>query len=274
MSTNPLDRLTEGRHLPEGCDTWGIKSVNPGLRTSHDFQWPTSGWVAVDPEGIDQENTSPYPSRQGDGVCVASAWKGMASDGIPAVLLLLVAYSRADVLGEGLHKTRVSRACVVEALDGASVLAPGDDLSGADLAYADLTGANLTGANLAHADLTGANLSGVNLYGANLYGANLTDVKLTYANLTDVNLTGADLTGANMTDADLTDADLTDADLTDADLTDADLTGANLRRADLTDADLTDAKPSIGGNVEEKQCESSDCPVVLYTGEECPACGR
>ena len=59
-------------------------------------------------------------------------------------------------------------------------------------------------------------------------------------------------------------ADLTGADLTDADLTDA----------DLTDADLTGAKPSIGGNVEEKQCESSDCPVVLYTGEECPACGR
>ena len=40
--------------------------------------------------------------------------------------------------------------------------------------------------------------------------------------------------------------------------------------ADLTGADLT----SIGGNVEEKQCESSDCPVVLYTGEECPVCGR
>ena len=39
---------------------------------------------------------------------------------------------------------------------------------------------------------------------------------------------------------------------------------------DLTDANLT----SFGGNVEEKQCESSDCPVVLYTGEECPVCGR
>ena len=47
-------------------------------------------------------------------------------------------------------------------------------------------------------------------------------------------------------------------------------------RADLTDADLTNADlPSIGGNVEEeKQCESSACPVVLYIGEECPACGR
>ena len=158
---NPLDRLTEGRHLPEGCDTWGIKSVNPGLRTSHDFQWPTSGWVAVDPEGIDQENTSPYPSRQGDGVCVARSWKGMASGGIPAGLLLLVAYSRADVLGEGFHKTRVSRACVVEALDGASVLAPGDDLSGADLSGVYLTGANLTGA-----DLSGAYLIGTYLIGA------------------------------------------------------------------------------------------------------------
>ena len=60
------------------------------------------------------------------------------------------------------------------------------------------------------------------------------------------------------------------ADLTDADLTGADLTGADLANANLSGAYLT----SFGGNVEEKQCESSDCPVVLYTGEECPACGR
>ena len=46
--------------------------------------------------------------------------------------------------------------------------------------------------------------------------------------------------------------------------------GRDLTGADLTGAVLT----SIGGNVEEKQCESSDCPVVLYTGEECPVCGR
>ena len=50
----------------------------------------------------------------------------------------------------------------------------------------------------------------------------------------------------------------------------ADLTGADLANANLSGAYLT----SFGGNVEEKQCESSDCPVVLYTGEECPACGR
>ena len=31
MSTNPLDRIVDGRDLPEGCDTWGIKSVHPDL---------------------------------------------------------------------------------------------------------------------------------------------------------------------------------------------------------------------------------------------------
>ena len=122
MSTNPLDRITEGRNLPEGCDTWGIKSVRPGLRTRNGFQWPASGWVAVN--RIDQENISPCPSRQGDGLCVASTWRGMASGGIPASVLLLVAYSRADVLGGDDHKVRVSRVCVVEVLDGVPGIGP------------------------------------------------------------------------------------------------------------------------------------------------------
>ena len=209
MST--LDRITEGRNLPEGCDTWGIKSVRPGLRTRHGFQWPASGWVAVDPERIDQENTSPCPSRQGDGLCVANTWRGMASGGIPARTLLLVAYSRADVLGGDDHKVRVSRACVVDVLDGVSVLAPGDDLRGAYLTYADLTGVDLTGV-----DLTGADLRHADLTGADLRRAYLTD-----ANLADANLSGADLHGADLTGADLTGADLTSANLTGADLTGA-----------------------------------------------------
>ena len=158
MST--LDRITEGRCLPEGCDTWGIKSVHPGLRTLNDFQWPASGWVTVPSDGIDQENTSPCPSRPGDGLCVASTWAGMASGGIPARTLLLVAYSSADVLGGDDHKVRVSRACVVEVLDGVSVLAPGDDLRGAYLPGVDLRRANLTDADLAGADLTGVDLTG------------------------------------------------------------------------------------------------------------------
>ena len=166
MSTNPLDRITEGRNLPEGCDTWGIKSVHPGLRTRNDFQWPASGWVAVD--GVVQENISPCPRRQGDGLCVASTWAGMASGGIPARTLLLVAYSSADVLGGDDHKVRVSRACVVEVLDGVSVLAPGDDLRRADLSDADLSDADLHGVDLAYADLTSANLTDANLSYANL----------------------------------------------------------------------------------------------------------
>ena len=214
MSTNPLDRLTEGRNLPEGCDTWGIKSVRPGLRTRYDFQWPASGWVAVDE--IDQANTSPCPSRQGDGLCVANTWRGMASGGIPARTLLLVAYSREDVLGGDDHKVRVSRACVVEALDGVSVLAPGDDLAGAYLAGANLTGADLWGADLTRVDLTGANLTGADLTHADLSEADLTRANLAYADLTGADLTGADLTGADLTGADLRRADLTYARLTGA----------------------------------------------------------
>ena len=238
MST--LDRITEGRSLPEGCDTWGIKSVHPGLRTRHDFQWPASGWAAA-PGPIDQENTSPYPSRQGDGLCVANTWRGMASGGIPARVLLLIAYSRADVLGGDDHKVRVSRACVVEALDGVSVLAPGDDLTCANLAYADLTGADLTGANLAYANLTYADLRGANLTGANLTYARLTGANLSDAGLASANLASADLTYADLHDAYLTAADLHDAYLHGADLTYADLRGADLRGADLRGADLTGA---------------------------------
>ena len=193
---NPLDRITEGRNLPEGCDTWGIKSVHPDLSTRHGFHWPSHGWAAVDE--IDLRNTSPCPSRQGDGLCVANTWRGMASGGIPARTLLLVAYSRADVLGGDDHKVRVSRACVVEVLDGKSILAPGDDLRGANLSGMDLTGMDLAGANLTYADLHGADLHGADLHGADLTGADLT---------------GTDLTGADLTDADLTYADLTYADL-------------------------------------------------------------
>ena len=275
---NPLDRITEGRNLPEGCDTWGIKSVRPDLSTRHGFKWPSSGWAAVDE--IDLRNTSPCPSRAGDGLCVASTWAGMASGGIPADVLLLVAYNSAGVLGGDDHKVRVSRVCVVEVLDGVSVLAPGDDLRRANLTGANLAGANLsdtdlTGADLHGADLTVAYLSGANLRGADLSGANLSGSYLNGVNLAVAKLPGANLVGANLLRANLTDANLTSANLTYADLYGANLTGADLTDADLYGANLTGANlTSFGGNVEEKQCESSDCPVVLYTGEECPVCGR
>ena len=243
MSTNPLDRITEGRCLPEGCDTWGIKSVHPWLRTRNDFQWPASGWVTVPSDGIDQENTSPCPSRPGDGLCVANTWKGMASGGIPARTLLLVAYSSADVLGGDDHKVRVSRVCVVEVLDGTGVLAPGDDLRGAylpgvDLRRANLSGADLTGAALTDADLTGATLTGVNLLRADLRRAALAGATLAGADLTCANLADAGLTNADLTDANLWRANLTDADLTCADLSGANLGGVNLSIADLTDANV------------------------------------
>jgi uncharacterized protein YjbI with pentapeptide repeats len=70
----------------------------------------------------------------------------MASGGIPARTVLLVAYPSANVLGADSAKSRVR--------GNVHVVAEAD-LSGANLAGAVLTGANLAGANLTGADLTG-----------------------------------------------------------------------------------------------------------------------
>ena len=255
--------------------------MRPDLRTRGGYQWPWPGQVAAcDPNALVPANRDACPSQEGDGLCVATTWRGMASGGIPASAMLLVAYASSEALGGDTEngKLRLPRVAVVAVVDGLRLLREsgaganltGADLYGADLARANLYGANLTGANLTRANLYGANLTGANLTGANLTGADLTGADLTDADLTDADLTRAALTRADLTDAKLTSANLRHANLAGANLTRADLTGANLTGADLTDADLT----SIGGNVEEKQCESSDCPVVLYTGEECPVCGR
>ena len=242
-NTNLLDVLTEGRELPEGCDTWAIRTVRPDGSSSHQFVWPlTAGWVGA-PGPIAVDNTRPCPDEPGDGICVARSWVGMASAGVPAHTLLLCAVNSADVLGEVYDKLRARRVYVVAVIDGERLLREhGRDanLRGASLNGANLRCAILHGAYLRHADLSDADLRGADLHDANLRGANLSD-----ANLRGANLTGADLRDVNLRAANLRHADLTAADLTGADLTGASLTGASLRSADLSFADLSFADLSF-----------------------------
>ena len=150
-----LEVLASRHTLPEGCDTWAIKSVRPDLTTRDgSFQWPFPGGV-VEASAVVPENRSPVPSREGDGVCAGKTWRGMATAGIPAVTLLLVAYNAAEhLLGADEDKVRLRCAHVVALIDGAALL--GTDGAGADLRGADLRGADLRGADLGGADLGGA----------------------------------------------------------------------------------------------------------------------
>ena len=180
----------EGATLPDGFDSWGVKSVRPDLRTYGGYQWPFPGNVAV-AHNVDKTNTDACPRRKGDGLCVGLSWLGMASGGIPARTLLLVAYRADEALGadaaEG--KLRTSRVAVVALVDGDRLLHEAGkdaDLRGADLSGANLSDANLRGANLSDANLRGADLQGANLRGADLRGADLRD-----ADLWDANLRGA-----------------------------------------------------------------------------------
>ena len=191
MTTNidliPVIVEREHATLPEWCDSWGIKSVQPDLRTYGGYQWPSPGQTALcDPDRLVPSNTDARPYQFGDGLCVATSWRGMASGGIPARTMLLVAYQSAEVLGldDDAGKLRLPRVAVVAVVDGQRLLreaGAGAYLRGADLYRADLYRADLRGANLTRADLTGADLTRADLYCANLDGANLD---------------GADLTGA------------------------------------------------------------------------------
>ena len=239
MSTyvNLLDKMVEGRTLPEGTDSWAVRSVHPDLRSSRGYRWPFPGQWAEASGPFFRDNKSGCPDAVGDGICAATTWFGMASGGIPAVALLLVAYNSDDVLGtEEYGKLRARRFYVVDLVDGANLVRRHG--AEANLRYADLRGANLAGANLTYANLRGADLKGTNLRGADLKGANLTGANLTYADLRGANLKGANLAGANLTGANLTYADLRGADLKGANLAGANLTYADLRGADLRYANL------------------------------------
>jgi uncharacterized protein YjbI with pentapeptide repeats len=127
----------------------------------------------------------------------------MASGGVTASTLLLVAYKEEHVLGGSRSggKLRLRRFLVVDVIDGLDLLRKSG--KGANLRGADLSGANLPGANLRGADLSGANLPGANLYGANLRGANLSGANLRGADLRGADLSGASLPGANLYGASL-----------------------------------------------------------------------
>ena len=149
-----LEVLASRHTLPEGCDTWAIKSVRPDLTTrGGSFQWPLPGRV-VEASEVVPENTSPIPRAKGDGVCAGKTWRGMATARIPAITLLLVAYNAAEhLLGADEDKVRLRCAHVVALVDGAALLVK-------DGAESDLGGAYLRSAYLASADLAGADLSG------------------------------------------------------------------------------------------------------------------
>ncbi|NIL57848.1 pentapeptide repeat-containing protein, partial [Salinispora arenicola] len=156
MTTNLLDVLTADRVLPAGCDRWGIR-------------------------------TGECPVEVGDGICLARTWGAMASAGVPAVTLLLCAWSTADLLSGASGDTwQVRRAYVVDVVDGARLIREHG------------RGAYLRGANLGGANLRGADLEDANLWGANLEGAYLDGANLEYANLRGAYLKGANLGGANL----------------------------------------------------------------------------
>ena len=143
--------------LPDGFNSWGVKSVHPDMRTTHNYVWALPGDVAeCNPSRIIRSNTQGCPDQDGDGLCVATSWGGMASGGITARTLLLVAYSQSDVLGSeaGGSKLRCPRVAVVALVDGERLLREVGNT------------ADLAGANLARANLYGANLRGADLYGA------------------------------------------------------------------------------------------------------------
>ena len=237
---------------PEGLQ-WYLKAVGHDLRTYNDYLWPPPGvWAVCSDELLNREHTGPCPSREGDGLCVAKTWEGMASGGTPALTGLLVGVVPKDILGEEGTKLRARSVYVRAVLDlprlmRESAYLGGAYLGGANLYGAYLRGAYLGGANLYGAYLGGAYLGGANLRGANLGGANLGGANLGGANLGGANLGRAYLGGANLGGADLRGANLYGAYLGGANLYGAYLGGANLGGADLRGANLGGAY--LGGAI-------------------------
>lgn len=165
--------------MPDGFDSWGIKSVRPDLSTAHNFRWPFPGSCTSSYDAVDALNIGACPSRIGDGLCIATTWQGMASGGIDARTLLLVAYQSEWLLGydEDMGKFRVGGPVAVVALiDGWRLVV--EEGERANLKDADLRGADLSGANLRNADLSLANLDRTFMRMADLRGADLSDAYL------------------------------------------------------------------------------------------------
>ena len=146
-----------------------FRAVHPDFRSSRGFVWPFPGGTAVAAGPFTDRPNDGCPAHDGDGLCLATTWAGVASGGIPAITVLVCSYGTRSLLGtepDG-SKVRVKRARVERVVDFPAMLR-GDIEPDAALPTANLSGANLSGANLYGADLSRANLSGADLYGANL----------------------------------------------------------------------------------------------------------
>lgn len=193
---NLLDKITKNYKLPEGYTAWGIRSVHPDLTSSRGYRWAFPGNIATAPGPLHTSNTGGCPDRAGDGICLATTWKDMASGGISAITILLCAYVGEPLGSESYGKTRHESVLVVDVIDGARLVR--ERGVNANLSYADLHSANLSHANLHNADL----------YSANLRNADLSNADLRYANLIVANLSHANLYHANLSYANLYNADL------------------------------------------------------------------
>ena len=115
------DVITKDRELPAGYDGWAIRTVRPDFTSQHDYRYPFPGKVAKAPGPI-LDHKGECPRAVGDGLCAALTWVGMASGGVPARTLLLVAYRQNDVLGKSADKLRLRAMRVVDAIDGERLL--------------------------------------------------------------------------------------------------------------------------------------------------------
>ncbi|GAA1623581.1 hypothetical protein GCM10009733_020260 [Nonomuraea maheshkhaliensis] len=150
--------------LPEGTTHWGLRSVHrdpeTGARYSRlGFPYPEPGHWVTAPGPIAPGNRSACPRAEGDGLCLATndidlaqvdsdgeallwssapIWKAISSSGIPANHLLLVAYSRSDILGGDYTrgKLRVRRMFIVADIDGLALIT--DHGTGAEVAGLNL----------------------------------------------------------------------------------------------------------------------------------------
>ena len=180
------DVITKDRVLPAGYDGWAIRTVRPDFRSSRGYRYPYPGEVAR-AAGPFNANGNECPNHEGDGICAAGTWAGMASGGVPANVLLLVAYKDKDVLGGSIReKLRLRKFLVVDVIDGCRLLI--ESGAYANLRYADLRSANLASANLRSANLRYADLASANLRYANLRYADLRYADLRYADLGYANL--------------------------------------------------------------------------------------
>ena len=136
---NPLEILAEDYTLPEGYDSWGVKSIDLDGTTKHGFVWPEPGQETARYELLN--HSSSCPRQEGDGLCVATTWAGMASGGFRAFCLLLVAYRSTEARGDEDGKFRVPQVAVVARING-------ERKARESFANADLRGADLRGANL------------------------------------------------------------------------------------------------------------------------------